>query len=33
MLVNLEIFDQYMEQFKEEPVPMKNSLWKAEEVK
>lgn len=33
VLVNLEIFDQYMEQFKEEPVPMKNSLWKAEEVK
>lgn len=32
VLVNLDIFDQYMEQFKEEPVPMKNPLWKAEEV-
>lgn len=32
VLVNLDIFDQYIEQFKEEPVPMKKPLWKAEEV-
>ena len=28
VLINLEIFDEYMEQFREEPVPMKHPLWK-----
>lgn len=28
VLVNLEIFDEYMEQFREEPREMKNPLWK-----
>lgn len=28
VLVSLDIFDEYMEQFREKPVPMKNSLWK-----
>lgn len=30
VLINLEIFDAYMEQFREAPVEMKNPLWKAE---
>ena len=30
VLVNLEIFDEYMEQFRVEPVEMKNPLWKEE---
>lgn len=30
VLVNLEIFDEYMEQFREEPREMKNPLWKPE---
>lgn len=30
VLINLEIFDQYMEQFREAPVEMKNPLWKVE---
>ena len=30
VLINLELFDEYMEQFREEPVEMKNPLWKAE---
>ena len=30
VLINLEIFDEYMEQFREAPVEMKNPLWKAE---
>lgn len=30
VLVSLDIFDEYMEQFREEPVPMKNPLWKKE---
>ena len=30
VLINLEIFDKYMEQFREAPVDMKNPLWKAE---
>lgn len=29
VLINLEIFDEYMEQFREAPVEMKNPLWKA----
>lgn len=32
VLVNLEIFDQYMEQFREKSVPMKKPLWKPEGV-
>lgn len=32
VLVNLELFDKYMEQFREKPVEMKNPLWKPEEV-
>ena len=32
VLVNLDIFDEYMEQFREQPVPMKNPLWKAQET-
>ena len=28
VLINLEIFDEYMEQFREEPMPMKHPLWK-----
>lgn len=31
VLVNLEIFDEYMEQFRTAPVAMKNPLWKGEE--
>ena len=27
VLVSLDIFDEYMEQFREESVPMKNPLW------
>ncbi len=27
ILINLELFDEYMEQFREDPVPMKNPLW------
>ena len=30
VLINLEIFDEYMEQFREAPIEMKNPLWKAE---
>ena len=30
VLVNLEIFDEYMEQFRVEPVKMKNPLWREE---
>lgn len=29
VLINLEIFDEYMEQFREEARPMKNPLWKS----
>lgn len=32
VLVNLELFDKYMEQFREEAIPMKTPLWKPEEV-
>ena len=32
VLVSLELFDKYMEQFREEEVEMKNPLWKPEEV-
>ena len=32
VLVSLELFDKYMEQFREEAVEMKNPLWKPEEV-
>ncbi len=28
-LINLELFDEYMEQFRQESVPMKNPLFKA----
>lgn len=28
VLINLDIFDEYMEQFREEPTPMKHPLWK-----
>lgn len=31
VLISLEIFDEYMEQFREAPVPMKNTLWKRED--
>ena len=31
VLVNLEIFDEYMEQFREKPVEMKHQLWKEAE--
>ena len=31
VLINLEIFDQYMENFREAPVEMKTPLWKAGE--
>ena len=31
VLINLEIFDDYMEQFREIAVPMKNPLWKESE--
>lgn len=27
VLINLEIFDEYMEQFREAPIEMKNPLW------
>lgn len=27
VLINLEIFDEYMEQFRQAPVPMKNPLF------
>lgn len=30
VLINLEAFDEYMEQFRQKPVPMKNPLWKSE---
>lgn len=29
VLINLETFDEYLEQFREAPVEMKNPLWKA----
>lgn len=32
VLISLELFDTYMEQFREKAVPMKNPLWKTEEV-
>lgn len=32
VLVSLELFDKYMEQFREEAIEMKNPLWKPEEV-
>lgn len=32
VLVSLELFDKYMEQFREKAVEMKNPLWKQEEV-
>lgn len=28
VLISLDIFDEYMEQFREEPVKIKNPLWK-----
>lgn len=31
VLINLELFDDYMEQFREKAVPMKNTLWKESE--
>ena len=31
VLINLELFDDYMEQFREKSVPMKNPLWKESE--
>lgn len=30
VLINLELFDEYMEQFRQEAVPMKNPLYNAE---
>ena len=30
ILVNLELFDKYMEQFRQNAVPMKNPLWNQE---
>jgi len=30
VLVSLDIFDEYMKQFREEPIPMKNPLWTKE---
>lgn len=30
VLVRLDVFDEYMEQFREQPVEMKNPLWKGE---
>ncbi len=32
VLVSLELFDKYMEQFREDPIPLKHELWKPEEV-
>ena len=32
VLINLELFDDYMEQFREKAVPMKNPLWKESET-
>jgi len=32
VLISLDIFDGYMEQFRENPVPMKNPLWKESET-
>ena len=32
VLISLDIFDDYMEQFRESPVPMKNPLWKESET-
>ncbi|MDD3417663.1 MAG: DUF6462 family protein [Lachnospiraceae bacterium] len=31
VLINLELFDDYLEQFRENAVPMKNPLWKESE--
>ena len=31
VLINLELFDDYMEQFREKAVPMKNPLWNESE--
>ncbi len=33
VLVNLEIFDEYMEQFRQEPKEMKNPLWVPQNTK
>lgn len=30
VLISLDIFDEYMEQFREEPAAMKNPLWSAD---
>lgn len=30
VLVSLDIFDEFMEQFREDPKPMKNPLWTQE---
>lgn len=30
VLINLEVFDEYMEQFRQKPVPMKNPLYSPE---
>ena len=27
VLINLEVFDEYMEQFRQEPIPMKHALY------
>lgn len=32
VLVSLDIFDEYMEQFREMPVPMKNPLYNGKEI-
>ena len=32
VLISLDLFDEYMEQFRESPVPMKNPLWKESET-
>lgn len=32
VLISLDIFDDYMEQFRESPVPMKKPLWKESET-
>ena len=33
VLISLDLFDAYMEQFREVPVPLKNPLWKMEDKK
>lgn len=32
VLVSLELFDKYMDQFREVSIPLKHELWKSEEV-